>query len=127
MLLARGWAGRAADRNGPRNIVFLCLAAVAFGTLPFAFANTDTNYILLSIALLIRGAGVGSLMIVVISSSYFGFPREQIPHATIATRIFHTIGGSFGSAILATVVSQQMAGHASSDLPALTHAYDVSF
>lgn len=127
MLLARGWAGRAADRNGPRNIVFLCLAAVVLGTLPFAFANTDTNYILLSIALLIRGAGVGSLMIVVMSSAYLGFPRELIPHATIATRIFHTIGGSFGSAILATVVSQQMAGHTSSDLPALTHAYDVSF
>lgn len=127
MLLTRNWAAKMADRNGSRNIVLLSLAATAIGTLPFAFAGADTDYILLSIALLIRGAGLGGLFISIMLSAYNGIPREQVPHASTATRIFQTIGGAFGSAILATVAQQQMAGHASSDLYALAHAYDVSF
>lgn len=127
MLLTRSWAGKTADRDGSRNIVLLSLAAIAIGTLPFAFAGTDTNMILLSISLLVRGAGLGGLFIAIMMSAYIGLQKEQIPHASIATRIFQTIGGAFGSAILATVAQQQMAGHASSDLHALAHAYDVSF
>lgn len=78
-------------------------------------------------ALLIRGAGLGGLLIAIMMSAYIGLPREQVPHASIATRIFQTIGGAFGSAILATVAQQQMAGHAGSDLHALAHSFDVSF
>ena len=127
MLLTRSWAGKTADRNGSRNIVLMSLAAIAIGTLPFAFAGTDTNYILLSIALLIRGAGLGGLFIAIMMSAYIGLPEEQVPHASIATRIFQTIGGAFGSAILATAAQQQMAGHAQSDLPAVAYSFNVSF
>ena len=127
MLLTRSWAGKTADRNGSRNIVLLSLAAVAVGTLPFAFAGADTNMILLAAALLVRGAGLGGLFIAIMMSAYIGLPKEQVPHASIATRIFQTIGGAFGSAILATVSQHQMAGRAQSDLPAIAHAFNVSF
>ena len=127
MLLTRGWAGRAADRNGSRNIVLLSLAAVLIGTLPFAFAGTDTNYILLSVSLLVRGAGLGGLFIAIMTSALNGLPREQVPHASIATRIFNTIGGAFGTAILATAAQHQMAGHTTTDLHAVAHSFDVSF
>ncbi|TQI66809.1 MDR family MFS transporter [Clostridium sp. KNHs216] len=127
MLLTRSWAGKTADRNGSRNIVLMSLAAIAIGTLPFAFAGTDTNYILLSIALLVRGAGLGGLFIAIMMSAYIGLPKEQVPHASIATRIFQTIGGAFGSAILATAAQQQMAGHIQSDLPAVAYSFNVSF
>jgi len=127
MLLTRSWAARVSDRDGSRNIVLLSLAAIVIGTLPFAFAGTDTNYILLSAALQVRGAGLGGLLIAIMTSSYIGLQREEIPHASIATRIFQTIGGAFGSAILATVAEHQMAGHASSDVHAIAHSFDVSF
>ena len=103
MLLTRSWAAKMADRDGSRNIVLFSLAAIAIGTLPFAFAGTDTNYILLSAALLIRGAGLGGLFIAIMASAYIGLRGEQVPHASTATRIIQTIGGAFGSAILATV------------------------
>ena len=127
MLFTRGWAGKTADRDGSRNIVLFSLSAVIIGTLPFAFAGTDTNYLLLSIALLIRGAGLGGLFIAIMMSAYVGLPKEQTPHASIATRIFQTIGGAFGSAILATVAQGQMAGHADTDLHAVAHAFNISF
>lgn len=56
-----------------------------------------------------------------------GLEREQIPHASTATRIFQSIGGAFGSAILATVAQQQMAGRSASDLQAVAHSFNVSF
>ncbi|HML38313.1 MAG TPA: MFS transporter, partial [Bacillota bacterium] len=127
MLLTRGWAGRTADRNGARNIVLLSLAATAIGTIPLAFAGADTSMFLLSVALLIRGAGLGGLFISIMASAYVGLPREQTPHASISTRIFNTVGGAFGAAILATVVEHQMAGYAQTDLHALAHAYNTSF
>ena len=127
MLLTRSWAGKTADRDGSRNIVLMSLAAVAIGTLPFAFAGTATNAIFLSAALLIRGAGLGGLFIAIMMSAYIGLPKEQVPHASIATRIFQTIGGAFGSAILATVAEQQMAGHAGTDLHAVSNAFNISF
>lgn len=127
MLFTRSWAGKVADRDGSRNIVLMSLAAIAVGTLPFAFAGVTTNVILLSAALLVRGAGLGGLFIAIMMSAYVGLPKEQVPHASIATRIFQTIGGAFGSAILATVAEQQMVGHADTDLHAVSHAFNVSF
>ena len=127
MLFTRSWAGKTADRDGSRNIVLMSLAAIAVGTLPFALAGTSTNTILLSVALLIRGAGLGGLFIAIMMSAYIGLPQEHVPHASIATRIFQTIGGAFGSAILATVAEQQMVGRADTDLSAVSHAFNVSF
>ncbi|MGB8450921.1 MAG: hypothetical protein WCD89_01175 [Anaerocolumna sp.] len=92
-----------------------------------AFAGADTNLVLLAIALLIRGAGLGGLFIAIMMSAYNGLQRDQVPHASITTRIFQTIGGAFGSAILATVVQQQMAGYADSDLHTVSNAFNVSF
>ena len=127
MLLTRSWAGKVADRDGARNIVLMSLAATAIGTLPFAFAGMDTSMILLATALLIRGAGLGGLFIAIMMSAYIGLPREQVPHASTATRIFQTIGGAFGSAILATAAEHQMAGRADTDLHAVAHAFNISF
>lgn len=127
MLLTRGWAGKTADRDGSRNIVLFSLAAVTVGTLPFAFAGADTNYLFLAAALLIRGAGLGGLFISIMTSALVGLKRDQVPHASTATRITNTIGGAFGTAVLATVAQQQMAGRAPSDLHAVAHSFDVSF
>jgi EmrB/QacA subfamily drug resistance transporter len=102
MLLTRGWAGRAADRNGSRNIV-------------------------LAAALLIRGIGLGGLFIAIMTSALVGLERAQVPHASIATRIFNTIGGAFGTAILATVAEHQMAGKAPTDLHAVANSFNASF
>lgn len=127
MLLTRSWAGRAADRGQTRAVILMSLAGIVIGTLPFALAGTDTNYLILTAALLVRGAGLGGLLISIMMSAYTGIPKEQVTHASISTRIFQTIGGAFGTAILTTVVQQQMIGHEATDLQALARAFDLSF
>ena len=127
MLLTRTQMGKLTDRIGARPIVMVSLIITAVGTLPFAFADSGTNAILLGAALLIRGAGLGGVFIPLMVSAYVGLGSEQIPHASIATRILQTIGGAFGSAVLATIVEQQLASRSASGIQNVVSAYNVAF
>lgn len=127
MLLTRSWIGGLSDRIGSRLIVTLSLAATIVSTLPFAFAGPDTNQIWLAAALLLRGAALNGLLIPVMVSAYVGLRKDQVADASIALRIFQTIGGAFGSAILATVISHQLSSRAASDALSLAGAYNVAF
>jgi EmrB/QacA subfamily drug resistance transporter len=127
MLLTRSQMGKLTDRIGARPIVLVSLVITAIGTLPFAFANSATSHVLLAVALLIRGAGLGGVFIPIMVSSYVGLSKDQIPHASIGTRILQTIGSAFGSAILATIVEHQLSGHSVTDIQAVTSAYNVAF
>lgn len=127
MLLTRSQMGKLTDRIGARPIVILSLIISTIGTLPFAFATPQTNQVLLAVALLIRGAGLGGVFIPVMVSAYIGLDNDKIPHASIATRIFQTIGGAFGSAILATIVEHQIASHSLTNLQTVASAYNIAF
>jgi EmrB/QacA subfamily drug resistance transporter len=127
MLLTRSWIGRLADRNGSRYIVLVSLVVTMVGTLPFAFAGAGTSQVLLAASLLIRGAGLGGLLIPIMASAYIGLSREQVPHASITTRILQTIGGAFGSGILATVVQHQISSPRVSGVNGIAGAYNVAF
>ncbi len=127
MLLTRGWLGRLTDRIGARTIVIVSLLVTTIGTLPFAFASSDTNQLVLAAAQLIRGAGLSGLLIPIMTSAYVGLSRDQIPDASIATRIFQTIGGAFGSAILATILANQLLIRHVSNAVTVSSAYDVAF
>lgn len=70
MLLTRSWIGRLIDSIGSRIIVVTSLVITIAGTLPFAFADANTNQILLAVALVIRGAGLGGLFIPIMASAY---------------------------------------------------------
>lgn len=127
MLITRSWIGGLADRIGSRNIVLVSLVVTLAASIPFAFAGTDTNHFLLGAAQLLRGAALNGILIPIMVSAYEGLRKEQIPHASISTRIFQTIGGAFGSAVLATVIGQQLTGGTGSSLTSLAHAYQVAF
>jgi EmrB/QacA subfamily drug resistance transporter len=127
MLATRGWVGRLADRIDSRIIVLISLAVTIAGTLPFAFAGPETSIVLLAAAMLVRGAAMNGLLIPVMVSAYVGLKKEKVPDASIATRIFQTIGGAFGAAILATVIEQQISSGSASGIQTVAGAYNVAF
>ncbi|QHT63712.1 multidrug efflux MFS transporter [Paenibacillus lycopersici] len=127
MLLTRSWIGGLADRVGSRNIVLASLVMTLAATVPFAFAGTGTSHVLLGAAQLVRGAAMNGIFIPIMVSAYEGLRKEQIPHASISTRIFQTIGGAFGSAVLATVISHRMTSGTAGSLAALADAYQAAF
>jgi EmrB/QacA subfamily drug resistance transporter len=124
----RTLAGRLTDRAGPRLVVLAGIALAAIGTIPFALAGLHTNYWLLGAALVVRGAGLGLATIAVMAGAFQGLSREQVPHASSATRILQFVGGSFGAAVLvAVILDRQAAAHAAAGAAGLATAYAHTF
>ncbi len=112
MLITRSLVGKMTDKLGARLVVLPSIAITIIGTLPFIFFDTNTSQWLIWLVLLLRGMGVGGVTIPVMSDSYAGLEKTQIAQASVSTRIIQNIGAAFGSAILATVVSNFMSGKA---------------
>jgi predicted MFS family arabinose efflux permease len=95
-LLARTLAGKLTDRIGPRPVVLAGMAIAAAGTVPFALAGAHTSELLLSLVLVVRGAGLTTANIALMAGAFTGLPRESVPDASSVTRIMQQVGGSFG-------------------------------
>ncbi|GAA5188440.1 MDR family MFS transporter [Rugosimonospora acidiphila] len=111
-LLTRSWLGRLTDRLGARPVILVCVLVTLAGTVPFAFAGAHTNQWALGAALVVRGAGLGGVMLAVMTAAFDGLRRDQVPHASSATRIAQQVGGSFGAAVLAVILQHQLGGGA---------------
>jgi predicted MFS family arabinose efflux permease len=122
-LLSRGLAGRLTDSIGARPIAVAGFAIVTAATVPFAFAGARTNPWLLAICLVIRGFGLGAVTIPLMAVAFLGLDKEQISHSSVITRTAQQLGGSFGTAVLAVILSAALASR-HGDLAA---GFDVAF
>ncbi len=104
-LLARFVVGKLVDRYGARLVAVVGFLVIAVATVPFALAGTGTNLWLLGSVLLVRGMGLGVVMIPVMTVAYDDIRRDQMPHASAITRIVQQLGGAFGTALVAVVLT----------------------
>ncbi|MFJ4790424.1 MDR family MFS transporter [Streptomyces sp. NPDC088794] len=102
-LLARV-TGPLTDRVGPRPVVVAGLLLTALGTLPFAFRHPVPA--LLPAALVVRGLGMSAANMAVMVGAYEGLDRRRIPDAGTAIRVLQQLGGSFGTAVLAALLTR---------------------
>lgn len=114
--LVRSFVGKLSDRISSRIIVTSGFLVVLLGTIPFAFAGTDTSYLLLLLTLFVRGAGLGAVTMPLMALGYRGLQRDQVPDASIITRVAQQTGGSFGAAVLTVILTTGLA--ASPTIPA---------
>ncbi|MGW9042848.1 MDR family MFS transporter [Streptomyces lydicus] len=103
-LLARSLAGKYTDRLGPRGVAFAAFVFVAAATVPFAFVTAGTSEVQLMAALFVRGIALGAAMIAPMGAAYVGLAHEEIPDASILTRVAQQIGGAVGIAVLAVIL-----------------------
>jgi EmrB/QacA subfamily drug resistance transporter len=104
-VFSRGLAGRLTDKIGARPVALAGFSIVAAATVPFAFAGPHTNDWPLALCLAIRGFGLGAVMIPLMAVAFLGLGKEEIAHASVLTRMVQQIGGSFGTAVLAVILS----------------------
>lgn len=104
-LASRTVAGRFLDRVGGRNIALVGFVIVGLATVPFAFADADTPFWMLAVALFVRGLGLGVVIIPLMAVAFIGLEHDEVPHASVVTRISQQIGGSLGVALLAVILT----------------------
>lgn len=111
-LVARIFAGRLDSVIGSRWLTVIGFAILTLGTAPFIVADTDTNLIAIWLILFVRGIGLGAVTIPLMALAYRGLENDEVPDASLISRISQQLGGSFGSAVLAVIL-----GMAVSQLP----------
>ncbi|MEU7108370.1 MDR family MFS transporter [Streptomyces sp. NPDC046215] len=124
-LVARGLAGRYMDRVGPRAVALVAFAFVAASTVPFAFVTADTDKILLMAALFARGVALGAAMIAPMGAAFVGLEHEEIPDASMITRVAQQIGGAVGVAVLIVILQRNIGDAHTPD--ALADGFDHAF
>ena len=108
-LAARFVVGKLVARFGARLVTIASFLVAAAATVPFAFAGAHTSPWLLGTVLLIRGLGIGTVLVPPMSVAYQDIPPDGIPHATMNTRIAQQVGASFGTAVVAVALQDLLA------------------
>lgn len=111
MLISRGVTGRLTDQLGAKYVVLVSVVITFVGTLPFYWFDQHTAGWLIAIVLFVRGIGAGGIMMPLMADAYTGMRADQVPSATIGSRIIQNIGSAFGSALVTTVVMSFSAAH----------------
>ena len=99
-------AGRLTDRfgGGPLALFGVCLCAVA--TVPFGLIGAHTSILWLSIAMLIRGCGIGFAFMPAMSAAFASLKRSELSDATPQLNVLQRVGGSIGTAVLAVILQR---------------------
>jgi EmrB/QacA subfamily drug resistance transporter len=106
--LVMRFAGSLSDRHGPRYVATFGMAVLALGTFFYTGVSATSSYLVLGVALFVRGIGLGFGMMPVFAASYRNLTHQNVPKATSATNIIRQIGGSLGVAIFAVVLQTQI-------------------
>ncbi|WP_241548514.1 MDR family MFS transporter [Gordonia alkanivorans] len=100
--------GRITDRIGAGYVVPVGVVLAMIGTYPFTHVGADSSYLWLSVALFVRGMGLGSVMMPTISAAYSDLSREVVTRAAPTLSAIQQVGASLGSALLVTALTQRL-------------------
>jgi EmrB/QacA subfamily drug resistance transporter len=118
-------AGRLTDRygGGPLALLGVCLTALA--TIPFGLIGANTSVTWLSVAMFVRGVGIGFAFMPAMSAAFASLHRDELSDATPQLNVLQRVGGSIGTAVLAVVLQRSLAG--THTLAAAASGYGTAF
>jgi len=120
-------ASRLTDKLGARRIVVVGLSLVALGMLSLSQISDATTVLQVELTLFVIGMGMGSTMMPAMSAALSSIERHAVARVTAGLNVLQRVGGSIGTALLAVVLSHQLAAAmpASQSAPALHAAGHV--
>ncbi|MEE4025491.1 MDR family MFS transporter [Gordonia sp. PKS22-38] len=99
--------GRLTDRIGAGWVVPVGVVLALVGTIPFTQVEADSSYVWLSVALFVRGMGLGAVMMPTIAAAYTHLPEASVSRAAPTLSAIQQVGASLGSALLVTALTQR--------------------
>lgn len=108
-LLSRSVSGTLSDTVAARPLAIIGFAIVLLGTVPFALVDGASSLWLVLTALLVRGIGLGVVTVPLMALGFRGLAREEVPDASVITRIAQQVGGAIGAAVLTVVLANATA------------------
>jgi EmrB/QacA subfamily drug resistance transporter len=104
-------AGLLTDRVGAGRVVPFGILLLLLGTFAYTQVDAHTSYWLLGGSLYVRGLGLGATMMPIMSAALTTLTKAVVPRASSSLNIIMQLGGSFGSALLAVILSRQITQH----------------
>lgn len=118
-------AGRLTDRYGGGPLTLIGVTLVTLATIPFGLIGAHTSIVWLSVAMLVRGFGIGFAFMPAMSAAFASLKRSELSDATPQLNVLQRVGGSIGTAVLAVILQRSLSGaHSLSDAAG---AYGTAF
>jgi EmrB/QacA subfamily drug resistance transporter len=125
MALVMPLAGKLTDRLGGGPLALFGVTLTAVMTIPFGLISAHTPIAWLSVAMFLRGVGVGFAFMPAMAAAFAALQRSELPHATPQLNVLQRVGGSIGTAMLAVVLQRALVG--AHTLEAQANAYGTAF
>jgi MFS family permease len=125
MALVLPLAGRLTDRLGGGPLALVGVTVTSLATIPFGLIAADSSITYLSVAMFVRGIGVGLAFMPAMTAAYAALDRSELSDATPQLNMLQRIGGSIGTAVLAVVLQRALVGAQGSEGTAA--AYGTAF
>jgi EmrB/QacA subfamily drug resistance transporter len=108
--LAMPFAGRLTDRYGGGLLAVVGIIVTVVATVPLTLVTATTAYPELSVALFVRGLGIGLAIMPAMTAAFAVLRRDQVPDATPQLNVLMRLGGSLGTALLAVILQHGLTG-----------------
>jgi EmrB/QacA subfamily drug resistance transporter len=108
--LAMPIAGKLTDRIGGGPLALFGVTLCAVATIPFGLIGAHTSIVWLSVAMMIRGVGIGFGFMPAMAAAFASLERSELSSATPQLNVLQRVGGSIGTAVLAVVLQRALIG-----------------
>jgi EmrB/QacA subfamily drug resistance transporter len=110
MALVMPLAGKLTDRWGGGPLALIGVIVTTVASVPFGLIGAHTSIAWLSVAMLIRGTGIGFAFMPAMAAAFAALDRTELAHATPQLNVLQRVGGSIGTAVLAVVLQRALTG-----------------
>jgi MFS family permease len=110
MALVMPLAGRLSDRLGGGPLALFGVIVTTIASIPFGMIGARTPIVWLSVAMFVRGMGIGFAFMPAMAAAFASLERSELPHATPQLNVLQRVGGSIGTAVLAVVLQRALVG-----------------
>ncbi len=77
-------------------------------TVPFLFVNATTSFVIIGVAMVVRGAGVGLAFMPAMTAAFTALSHDQVNDASPQLNVIQRVGGSLGTAVIAVVLENKL-------------------